>query len=122
MRLTNLDATKWLLSAGYDHVWIKPHYKFNSYCYTKDGEKYATQDIYNLHDGICKGDREYIYLQLSTNRLHEIEPYLEESKKYEISIMLLAPTTKDKESRVYTGIHVVFIRNGEIIDRSYYEY
>lgn len=120
MRLSNAYATKWLLSQGYNDVWLKPHYKFNNKVYTDVGH-YDAQDIFNLHDGICKGDREYIFLQISTNTLHARKEYIEESKKFQITIMLLAPVTVDKESRQYKGIKVVFIRNGQIIDDDYYE-
>lgn len=120
MRATNAYATKWLLRSGYDEVWLKPHYKFNNKVYCQK-TSYDAQDIFNLHDGICKGDGEYIYLQISTDKLHSKKEYIEESKKYCITVMLLAPVKKDKESKQYLGIKIVFIRNGKIIDDDYYE-
>ena len=121
MRLTNLNARDWLLKNGYNDVWLKPHYKFNNIVYTNNGT-YEAQDIFNLHDGICKGDNEYIYLQVSTDKLHGKTEYVEESKKFNITVMLLAPKKKDKESKDYVGISIVLIRNGEIIDEGFYEY
>ncbi len=119
MRLSNAYSTKWLLLQGYDEIWLKPHGRFNDRVYTKKGY-YDAKDIFNLHDGICKDEQGYIFLQISTNKLHARDEYIEESKRYDISIMLLAPVTVDKESRQYKGIKVLLIRNGKITEDKYY--
>jgi len=102
-------------------VWLKLHYKQHTYVYTNEG-KYATQDIFNLFDGICKFEDNYVWLQLSTNRLHQSKEYINESAFFNLNVLLLAPTTLNRDSIKYTGMHVQLICNGDITQDYYEEY
>lgn len=77
MRYSNRLAVKWLLTHGFDEIWLKRHTKFHDIHYTQKGN-YVALDLWRLFDGICvnlkrsrtpghyqKGS--LVFLQLKTN-------------------------------------------------------
>ena len=52
MRQSNRRAVNYLLSKGYDDIWLKPHGRRQDLVYTL-GEWYRALDLWNLFDGIC---------------------------------------------------------------------
>ncbi len=67
MRFSNRKAVNYLLSKGYDDIWLKPHGRRHDLVYTQ-GEWYRALDLWNLFDGICfDKDGNAIFIQIKTN-------------------------------------------------------
>jgi len=67
MRFSNRKAVNYLLSKGYDDIWLKAHGRRHDLVYTQ-GEWYRALDLWNLFDGICfDKDGNAIFIQIKTN-------------------------------------------------------
>ena len=72
MRYSNKISVKWLLSHGFDEIWLKRHTKRHDIHYTQKGN-YVGLDLWKLFDGICikqgfeVNARSMVFLQLKTN-------------------------------------------------------
>ena len=67
MRFSNRKAVNYLLSKGYDDIWLKPHGRRHDLVYTQ-GDWYRALDLWNLFDGICfDRDGNANFIQIKTN-------------------------------------------------------
>ena len=67
MRFSNRKAVNYLLSKGYDDIWLKAHGRRHDLVYTQ-GEWYRALDLWNLFDGICfDKDGNAVFIQIKTN-------------------------------------------------------
>jgi hypothetical protein len=74
MRQSNRRAVNYLLSKGYDDIWLKPHGRRQDLVYTL-GEWYRALDLWNLFDGICfDPDGNIILIQIKTNAWAQAKP------------------------------------------------
>ena len=76
MRESNKTATAYLLKLGAEHIWIKPHYQFNTTCVCSD-YTYQMQDIWNLFDGLCSYKGAIWGIQIKTRHLDSPYKYKE---------------------------------------------
>ena len=82
MRISNTLARKYLLSLGYNEVWLKPHTKFHDTVYTFTGENYKALDLFNLWDGIALHDTGVFFIQIKTNAWPKEQPIVDWCNKY----------------------------------------
>ena len=74
MRASNRRAVNYLLSKGYDDIWLKAHGRRQDLVYTL-GEWYRALDLWNLFDGICfDRDGRIILIQIKTNAWAQAQP------------------------------------------------
>ena len=66
MRYSNKIAIKWMLSKGFDQIWLKRHVRRHDFHYTKNGN-YVALDLWNLFGGICWYEGKTVYIQIKTN-------------------------------------------------------
>ena len=66
MRYSNKIAVKWMLSKGFDQIWLKRHVRRHDFHYTQGGN-YIALDLWNLFDGICWYEGKTVYIQIKTN-------------------------------------------------------
>ena len=90
MRVSNRKAVHWLLSNGYDDIWLKPLGRRHDLVYTT-GVWYRALDLWNLFDGICfdKGGN-IILIQIKTNAWaskKRVEEFLSDKKNLIILII-----------------------------------
>lgn len=76
MRESNKTATEYLLKLGAEHIWIKPHYRFNTDCVCSD-YTYKMQDIFNLFDGLCSYKNNLWGIQIKTRKMDDKAKYQE---------------------------------------------
>tara|TARA_R100000781_G_C4075550_1_gene125957 strand:+ start:615 stop:956 length:342 start_codon:yes stop_codon:yes gene_type:complete len=74
MRFSNRKAVNYLLSKGYDDIWLKAHGRRQDLVYTQ-GDWYRALDLWNLFDGICfDSEGKIILLQIKTNAWAQEKP------------------------------------------------
>ena len=96
MRASNRRAVNYLLSKGYDDIWLKAHGRRQDLVYTL-GEWYRALDLWNLFDGICfDRDGNANFIQIKTNAWASKQPILDFLKTRRNLIVLVINVRKTK--------------------------
>ena len=95
MRRSNQKAIEYLLERGYEAVYLQQHLRWDTITYFKDGTKLKSKDMLGLFDGIALKDGKIWFLQISTNRFHPKQPYVDFSNRYKANIILI--NVKDRK-------------------------
>ena len=69
MRASNAKAVKWLLSKGYDWIWLKPHTIRKDKNYRTNGLHTYQIDLWGIFDGLCIKEGTLYGIQIKTNAL-----------------------------------------------------
>ena len=101
MRSSNRKVVTYLLSKGFDDIWLKPHGRRQDLVYAQ-GTWYRALDLWNLFDGICFDKTGHcFFIQIKTNAWASKKKLQEFKKRRDVSIISFnVKLGKDKKWKV----------------------